>query len=60
MTACKDCEFFFEVPEDADDYAAGKGDCVTQKEDEKGKYWLSRPVLEGSACCAAFKTAHAR
>ncbi len=54
MTTCKDCEFFNAVPPEADDYEAGKGDCVTEKVDEKGKYWLSRPVHQGSTTCASF------
>lgn len=55
MTTCNDCEFFFAVPEDADDFEKNKGDCVTEKNDEKGRYWLSRPVFENSECCSAFK-----
>ncbi|WP_096700838.1 benzylsuccinate synthase gamma subunit family protein [Magnetospirillum sp. 15-1] len=54
MTSCNNCEFFNPVPKDADDYEAGKGDCVTEKADEKGRYWLSRPVFEGSASCKSY------
>lgn len=54
MTTCKDCAFFFSIPEDADDFEKSKGDCVTQKEDEKGRYWLSKPVFENNPCCGAF------
>nr|AIS23707.1 4-isopropylbenzyl-succinate synthase gamma subunit [Thauera sp. pCyN2] len=52
---CKVCSYFFPIPEDADDYATGKGDCVTEKEDEKGKFWLSKPVYETSECCSSYK-----
>lgn len=54
MTTCKDCEFFVSIPEDADDFEKLKGDCVTKKEDEKGRYWLSKPVFENDQCCGAF------
>ncbi len=54
MTTCKDCAFFFSIPEDADDFEKSKGDCVTQKDDEKGRYWLSKPVFENDQCCSVF------
>jgi benzylsuccinate synthase/naphthyl-2-methylsuccinate synthase gamma subunit len=54
MATCNQCEFFNPIPSDADDYAAGKGDCVTEKRDEKGKYWLSRPVDEHASTCSNF------
>ncbi len=54
MANCGECSFFFRIPEDAGDFEAGKGDCVTQKKDEKGKYWLSKPVFEGSDKCPLF------
>jgi benzylsuccinate synthase len=54
MTTCKECEFFNTVPPEADDYVAGKGDCVTETVDEKGKYWLSRPVHQRDPLCAKF------
>lgn len=60
MATCIECASWFAIPEDADDYEEGKGDCVTEKEDQKAKYWLSRPVLGSSECCGAFKGAHAR
>ena len=55
MATCKDCSFFFKVPENADDYEAGKGDCVTEKKDEKGKYWLSKLVFDNSESCPEFR-----
>lgn len=51
---CRECEFFFTLPQDADDYEPGKGDCATQREDEKGKYWISRPAFEKNECCNSF------
>lgn len=51
---CKGCANFFPVPDGEDDYESGKADCVREKEDEKGKYWLSRPVFEHSAQCEAY------
>lgn len=56
LDTCKQCASFFPVPENADDFEAGKADCVLEKEDEKGKYWLSKPVFQDGARCAAFKT----
>ena len=54
MTTCVNCSFFFSVPADADDYESGKGDCVTEKRDEKGTYWLSVPVFESTGACRKF------
>lgn len=45
MAYCKECRFFFAIPEDADDYIEGKGDCVIEEKDEKGKYWKAKPVM---------------
>jgi len=55
MTNCGQCGLFFKIPEDAGDYEAGKGDCVTQKKDEKGKYWLSKPVFDSDGACPHFE-----
>ena len=55
MGSCKECEYFFPVPEGEDDYEAGRADCVVQKEDEKGKYWLSKPVFEKSERCDLYR-----
>ena len=55
MATCEECGYFFPLPQDADEYEAGKGDCVNQKEDEKGKYWLSKPVTVTSERCNVFK-----
>ena len=55
MTTCGKCAFFFRVPDDADDFEPGKGDCVTEKKDEKGKFWLSKAVFEGMDKCKDFK-----
>lgn len=52
---CKDCSFFFSVSDSANDYESGTGDCVTEKEDAKGKYWLSKPTTDETATCQAFK-----
>ncbi|MBC7325163.1 Benzylsuccinate synthase gamma subunit [Neomoorella glycerini] len=42
---CKNCRSFFAIPEDADDFEPGKGDCVREEQDDKGKYWKARPVM---------------
>ena len=54
MANCGDCSFFFMVPENADDYEPGKGDCVTEKRDEKGTYYLSKPVFVATETCSNF------
>ncbi|EFK06848.1 BssC/TutF protein [delta proteobacterium NaphS2] len=54
MAECKECRFFFGVPENADDFKPGKGDCVTEIRNEKGKSWLSKPVFEDSESCGTF------
>lgn len=55
MANCEQCSFFFKIPENADDYEPLKGDCVTEKRDEKGKYWLSKPIFANSESCGNFK-----
>jgi benzylsuccinate synthase/naphthyl-2-methylsuccinate synthase gamma subunit len=55
MSTCKDCSYFFPVSQDAYDYEQGKGDCVNEKEDEKGKYWLSKPIFEDTEQCLVFE-----
>jgi benzylsuccinate synthase/naphthyl-2-methylsuccinate synthase gamma subunit len=57
MSKCENCNFFNIVPDDADDFEPGKGDCVTEVKDEKGKYWLSKPVFQNTDACATFKKA---
>lgn len=54
MAKCKECRFFFPIPEDADDFKPGKGDCVTERRDKKGKYWLAKPVYEDTDSCEYF------
>lgn len=57
MATCRGCECFFPVAQGEDDYELGKGDCVLQKEDEKGRYWLSKPVFETSERCDSYRKA---
>jgi hypothetical protein len=56
MAFCKECRFFFPIPEDADDYEEGKGDCVREEQDDKGKFWLSKPTTcdSDTSKCANF------
>ena len=51
MATCGECGLFFKIPESDLDYEKGKGDCVMQKQDQKGKYWVSRPVCESDQAC---------
>lgn len=51
MATCGECSSFFKIPETDLDYEEGKGDCVRQKQDQKGKYWLSRPRFETDSEC---------
>ena len=55
MATCSSCTLFFPVPENAGDYEPGKGDCVTEKQDEKGKYWRSKPVFENDETCETYQ-----
>jgi len=55
MATCQGCEYLFPVSEGESDFEPGKADCVLQKEDEKGKYWLSKPVFENSERCAHYQ-----
>jgi len=57
MATCNQCNFFFPVPKDADDYAEGKGDCIHEQKDQKGKFWLSKPTFENNSC-SSFKEKH--
>ncbi|QTA92878.1 benzylsuccinate synthase gamma subunit family protein [Desulfonema magnum] len=52
MSKCADCAFFFRIPEGDLDYEQGKGDCVMEQQDEKGKFWLSKPVFESDEACS--------
>jgi len=51
MATCVECASFFRIPETDMDYESGKGDCVIQKQDQKGKFWLSKPVFESNEAC---------
>lgn len=55
MSKCENCTFFNLIPKEADDYEPDKGDCVTEVTDEKGKYWLSKPVFGSKDACERFK-----
>ncbi|HBW35852.1 benzylsuccinate synthase gamma subunit family protein [Desulfosporosinus sp. BICA1-9] len=50
MAICAECKSFFSVPDNADDYEPGKGDCVIEEKDEKGKYWLSKSTMDKEHC----------
>ena len=56
MALCKECRYFFRIPEDADDFEKGKGDCVREQKDDKGKYWSARPVMDAQdvGSCESF------
>lgn len=51
MGTCGKCASFFKIPGGDLDYEDGKGDCVLQQQDQKGKFWLSKPVFESDAGC---------
>lgn len=55
MATCEECTFYFPIPKDEDDFEPGKGDCVTEKRDEKGTYWLSAPVFNTTEACEKYK-----
>ncbi len=55
MATCEECAFFFPIPETDMDFESGKGDCVQQQQDTKGKFWLSKPVLETSEACQRYR-----
>ncbi|KGP76076.1 benzylsuccinate synthase bssC [Desulfosporosinus sp. Tol-M] len=50
MATCAECKSFFSIPENADDFEPGKGDCVIEEKDEKGKFWLSKTTMETGGC----------
>ncbi|AGL00213.1 benzylsuccinate synthase gamma subunit family protein [Desulfoscipio gibsoniae] len=45
MANCAECKSFFPIPESEDDFEQGKGDCIREEKDPKGKFWLSKPVM---------------
>jgi hypothetical protein len=50
MGKCSQCKWFFPVPEGAADYESGKGDCVKECRDNKGKWWSMNVVFELGEC----------
>lgn len=44
MATCENCKNLYIVSEDAGDFKEGKGDCIQEVVDHKGKFWISRPV----------------
>jgi benzylsuccinate synthase len=58
MSRCADCASFFKIPAGDLDYEDGKGDCVRERQDQKGRFWLSRPVLESDSGCEEMKLRH--
>lgn len=55
MSKCEQCAFFFPIPKTDMDFEPGKGDCVQQQQDTKGKFWLSKPVSENSDACQRYR-----
>lgn len=57
MAICNECKSFFSVPDNADDYEPGKGDCLIEEKDEKGKFWLSKLTMGNNVVeqCKNFK-----
>jgi len=45
MANCSQCKSFYAIPEGANDFTPGKGDCVCQEQDVKGKWYESKPVM---------------
>jgi len=50
VATCAECKSFFSIPDNADDYEPGKGDCVIEEKDEKGTFWLSKTTMSESGC----------
>ena len=44
MRTCSMCKNWFPIPEKYPDYEEGKGDCVLEHEDDKGKWWTAKVV----------------
>jgi benzylsuccinate synthase len=55
MAKCGECASFFRIPEADLDHEKGKGDCVMKRQDQKGKFWLSKPVFESDPGCEQMK-----
>ncbi len=55
MSKCEGCVHFFAIPEGSEDVESKKGDCVAEKKDEKGKFWLAKEVSGDTASCSDFQ-----
>jgi hypothetical protein len=55
MAICKECKNFKPLKQSDLDYVEGKGDCFLPQQDEKSKFWTSRPVKEDIAACDRFE-----
>jgi hypothetical protein len=55
MATCGECKQFFRMPQNEMDYEEGKGDCVREKRDQKGQFWLSKTVFETEPACEEFR-----
>lgn len=56
MATCSECNSFFKMPESDLGYEKGKGDCVLEHQDQKGKFWISKPVFETDPACEKMKS----
>ena len=55
MSKCEECTYFYSISEGSDNTGQGRGDCVTESKDEKGKFWRAREVSADSESCQSFK-----
>ena len=54
MTECSECKAFFPIEEKYDDHEPGKGDCVHEESDDKGRWLSASPVMGEMEACSRF------
>ena len=55
MSKCEECTYFNPISKDYADTESKNGDCVVEKKDEKGKFWLAKEVDAETESCADFQ-----
>ncbi len=55
MSKCEECINYFAISEGSDDAESGKGDCVAEKKDDKGKYWTAKEMSKDMESCPDFQ-----
>ncbi|SPD71717.1 Benzylsuccinate synthase gamma subunit [uncultured Desulfobacterium sp.] len=55
MPKCEECTYFNPISKESADAGSKNGDCVIEKKDEKGKFWLAKEVDADTESCSNFQ-----